>query len=397
MNNKNYQPYEQTKCFSVKLNGEMIEVISKPGLYDWDQLLPSTELLAEYQNLLPSDYVRIFGCHHGALSVFTARNLPDGKLSISDNNFIALEMTRKTLTVNNISTADLITRVDLSPDENQLYNVACIQMPKGRTLARRWLFQAYWSLKNNGRLYISGSNKSGVQSLIKDARDLFKKTQILDYKKGNRVSLHIKQSEYFSLPDWTSAPGIAFGSWVEFTVSSLDQNYKIMSLPGVFSFDHLDAGTKMLLDVIKIKPGSAVLDVGCGYGMIGLYAASHGAGWVDFIDSDLLAVASCKKTLLNNRITNSTVYTGDLLDSIASKKYDLILSNPPFHIGQAVNFQIAEAMIKQSYQVLNPEGSLTIVANRFIPYDRLIDEIFGNVSYLAETGRYYVLSGIKPR
>ena len=395
MNNKSHQQYDQEKRFSVKLFNLNIEVISKPGLHDWDQLLTSTELLAEFQRLLPSDSVHIFGCHHGALCVFTALNLPIGKLSISDNNFIALEMTCKTLETNHIYTANLITEADLPPPENQAYDCAIIQMPKGRMLARRWLFQAYQSLKNSGRLYISGSNKSGIQSFIKDTTNLFGNGQILAYKKGNRVSKHVKQSGTCTLPDWTSAPGIANGSWVEFSATIRDQNYLIRSLPGVFSFDHLDVGTKMLLEVVQIKPGCKVLDIGCGYGMIGLYAATHGAGWVDFIDSDLLAVASCKQTLAINRITNSTVYKGDLLGPVASSTYDLIISNPPFHAGRAVNFQIAEAMIKQSYHALNLDGHLIIVANRFIPYDRLVKEIFGNVSFLADTPRFYVLTGIK--
>jgi len=94
---------------------------------------------------------------------------------------------------------------------------------------------------------------------------------------------------------------------------------------------------------------------------------------------------------------NTTVLAGDLLGSVGSNKYDLILSNPPFHAGQAVDFQIAGAMIRQSYQALNPDGQITIVANRFIPYDRLINEIFGNVSCLIESGRFHVLSGKKTR
>jgi len=395
MNYKFDQPYEQEKCISMKLSGENIEVISKPGLQDWDQLLQSTELLADLQSVLPSDYVHLFGCHNGALCVFTARELPFGKLSISDNNSIALELTRKSLEANHISSAYQITGADISPDENRLYDVAIIQMPKGRMLARRWLFQAYQILKDSGRLYISGPNKSGVQSFIKDALNIFSNGQILGYKKGNRVSQHIKQPGNPTPPDWLYAPGIINGSWVEFSVTHLDQIYQISSLPGIFSFDHLDAGTKMLVDSIKIEPGSKVLDVGCGYGLIGLYAATHGAGWVDFIDSDLLAVASCKQTLSNNRIKNATVFSGDLLEPVLSHNYDLILSNPPFHAGQAVNYQIAEAMIKQSYHALNPGGCLTIVANRFIPYDRIINEIFANVSCLAETGRYYVLTGIR--
>jgi len=115
------------------------------------------------------------------------------------------------------------------------------------------------------------------------------------------------------------------------------------------------------------------------------------------IDSDLLAVASSRETLKLNHIINATVYPGDLLNDFPDSKYDLILSNPPFHAGQKVDYQIAFALIRQSFQVLNKDGQLIIVANKFIRYDHLIEEIFGNLNCLAETGKYHVLSGIKTR
>jgi 16S rRNA (guanine1207-N2)-methyltransferase len=395
MNNKIFHPYEQVKQFSMKLGNESVEVISKPGLPDWDQLLPSTELLAEYPRLLPTDRVLIYGIHHGTLSVFIARHLPLGQLSITDNNFTSLEMIGKTLAANKISSVNLLTDIDLTQVPRQRYDTVLIEIPKGRKLARRWLIQAFQVLNLGGNLYIAGSNKSGIQSCIKDAIEIFGNGRVLAYKKGNRITQLVKQADNLSLPDWAVSPGITPGTWVEFSITYSNHSYQIRSLPGVFSFDHLDEGTKMLLSVINFRPGSKVLDVGCGYGMIGLFASVLGAGWIDLVDNDMLAIASCKETLSMNQVSNSTIYTGDLLDPVGSNKYDLILSNPPFHSGQAVDFQIAEAMIRQSYQALNPDGQITIVANRFIPYDRHINEIFGNVSCLVESGRFHVLSGKK--
>jgi 16S rRNA (guanine1207-N2)-methyltransferase len=98
-----------------------------------------------------------------------------------------------------------------------------------------------------------------------------------------------------------------------------------------------------------------------------------------------------------NRITNAKVFAGDLLNPIGSNKYDLVLSNPPFHTDRAVDLQIAQALIDQSWQALNPGGQLIIVANRFIRYDHLIKAIFGNVSTLTESGKFHVLSGLKSR
>jgi len=391
------QPYEIEKLFSVKLCNEVVDVISKPGLPDWDKLLPSTQLLADYPKLHPTDRVLLFGCHNGALGVCIARHLPFGWLSIIDHNLIALDMTRKTLAANNISSANLITDIDLPQYGTQSYDAVFIQIPKGRKLTRRWLLQAYQGLIPGGYLYISGSNKAGIQSSIKDGMELFGNGRILAYKKGNRISQFVKQPEASSPPNWALAPGIKPGTWFEFSITISDHCYQIRSLPGVFSFDRQDAGTQMLLSASKVKPGSKVLDVGCGYGLIGLFASIQGAGWVDLVDYDLLAISSCKETLSINRIMNTTVLAGDLLGSVGSNKYDLILSNPPFHAGQAVDFQITEAMIRQSYQALNSDGQITIVANRFIPYDRLINEIFGNVSCLIESGRFHVLSGKKTR
>jgi 16S rRNA (guanine1207-N2)-methyltransferase len=397
MNKKITQPYEQEKQFSVNLCNKAIQVTSKPGLPDWDQLLPSTQLLADYPKLLSTERVLLFGCHNGALGVSIARHLTLGRLSITDNNFIALEMTRKTLAANNISSTNLITEIDLPYNGTHSYDVVYIQIPKGRKLTRRWLLQAFQALVPGGYLYISGSNRAGIQSSIKDGMELFGNGRILAYKKGNRISQFVKQPDASSLPSWALAPGIYPHTWFEFSITLSDQCYQIHSLPGVFSFDHLDAGTQMLFSVSNVKPGSSVLDVGCGYGLIGLYASIQGARWVDLVDNDLLAISSCKETLSINKIMNAAVLAGDLLGPIGLKKYDLILSNPPFHAGQAVDFQIAEAMIRQSYQALNPDGQMTIVANRFIPYDRLINEIFGNVSCLIESGKFRVLSGNKIR
>lgn len=390
-------PYEQVKQFSFKLLDVDVEVSSKPGLAEWDKLLPSTVLLAEHPRVLPSDHVLLMGCHHGALGVIIAQHLPVGQLSITDNNSIALEMTRRTLAANNIASVNLYPDANIPATESKKYNAVFIQIPKGRKLYRRWLFQAYQVLIPGGNVYIAGSKQVGIHSSIKDALELFGNGRIMAYKKGNRLCHLVKQLEKSSIPDWTQSPGITSGTWVEFSISISSHCYQIRSLPGVFSFDHLDEGTRILLNAVKIHAGCKVLDVGCGFGMIGLFAATHGASWVDLIDNDLLAIASSKETLAINQIYNTSVYPSDLLDRVYTNKYDLILSNPPFHAGHAVDYQIAEAIIRQSYQALNPGGQLCIVANRFIPYDRIINAIFGNVLCLAESGRFHVLSGSKSR
>jgi 16S rRNA (guanine1207-N2)-methyltransferase len=395
MNSKSIVPSTDIRKLSVKLGKEQIEVVTKPGLPEWDLVFPSLQLFAEYAKIDPTDNVLVHGCHQGALGVYLSRNLPECQLSITDYNYTVLEMAQLTLKVNNISSVNILPDIDLPQDQYQKFNTVFIQIPKGRQLARRWLVQAYNALVLGGNLYLAGPNHAGIQSVIKDAQELFGLGRNLAYKKGNRIAQFMKGFGDVPITDWVQAPGVAPHTWVEFSIPFSNHTIQIRSLPGVFSFDHLDAGTEMLLSVIHTPRGAHVIDIGCGYGIIGLFAAHQGAGLVDLVDNNLLAVAACRETLCLNRITNAKVFAGDLLNPVISNKYDLILSNPPFHTGHKVDYQIAQAMIRQSYQALNPGGQMLIVTNRFIRYDHLIQEIFGNHSILAESGKFHVLSGLK--
>jgi 16S rRNA (guanine1207-N2)-methyltransferase len=383
--------------FSVNLGEQHMEVCTTRGLPNWRLISPSTHLLSKYCQLNPSDHVLLFGSHLGSLPVYILRWMPDIHLTITDYNDTALQVTRQTLSANTIKlgSVSFITDIDLLPEWGNSQTAVLMLIPKGRALARRWLMQAFHVLKPGGRLYLAGSNRAGIQSITKDAALLFGGGSVLGYKKGNRVVEFSRQPVHPALPDWASYPGIAPHTWVEFSVTISDHSLAVRSLPGIFSHDHLDKGTSLLLNTICIPADVRVLDVGCGYGIIGLSAAVKGASLVHLVDNNLLAVAACRETMALNNINNAEVFSGDLLDPVAAYKYDLILSNPPFHAGQAVDYQIAQAMIAQSHQALKPGGQLVIVANRFIRYDRLIKEIYGNVSIPAETGIFHLLSGLK--
>ena len=75
-----------------------------------------------------------------------------------------------------------------------------------------------------------------------------------------------------------------------------EASYTIVTMPGVFSWDHLDDGTDLLLDHLGVEPDMDVLDMGCGYGIIGLAAARAGARVV-MVDDDLLAVRCARASV----------------------------------------------------------------------------------------------------
>jgi len=385
-------PYYQPQTFHADLAGQAIQFVSKPGLPGWDNVSPGAALLADAVQAPPAGQILLLGSGHGALAAILAHRVPQGWLWAADSLASALAMTHKTLEINQVHNAQVLTSLSLAPGTCQ---AAAMLLPKGRKLARRWLLQAHAALAPGGAFYLAGANDEGIQAVLKDAAQLFGTAGILGYKKGHRAARMLKPHSPLPLPPWAAEPGIAPGTWHQFEIAIRGQSFMIHSLPGVFSYDQLDEGTALLLETLAIPQGVDVLDIGCGCGIIGMYASRLGAGRVDLVDNNLLAIEATQENLLRNQIPAAQALAGDLLELVAGRQYDLVLSNPPFHTGKEVDYQVAHTLIAHAHQVLKPGGLLTLVANRFIRYDRLMAQIFGSVQAVKETGRFHVLTSQK--
>ena len=392
--------YTQFYEREASLCGELVRYGTKPGLQAWEKLTPSSTLLAE--NILPPGNGRalLLGCGHGAAAVALARKMPAGQLWLTDASFIALQMAGETLRLNQVANAAIYSQFDALPEkvllpEAAAFDLVAINLPKGRKLAQRWLVEAHLALRPGGHLYLAGANDLGVQSAVRDAEALFGTATILAYKKGNRLARLQKQLPLLPEVEWLNEPGILPGTWHELDVEFLQGGLSLCSLPGVFSYERLDPGTKLLLEQMQVAQGERFLDLGCGYGVIGLVAAQAGAAQVDLVDANLLAVASTVENLSRLGITNARALPSDVLSAVAGERYTLIVTNPPFHAGQPVDYQVAQAFIQQSRDALEVGGRLLLVANRFIRYERLIENEFRRVSRLADTSRYHVLEAWK--
>jgi 16S rRNA (guanine1207-N2)-methyltransferase len=357
-------------------------------------ILPSEPCIAGAQNLL------VLGAEGGILLSDITKFAPISQVWATDSTVSSIIATLDTVHANNLRNVHVFPELSnpdtfLNAPPVDQFDAAIIILPKGRKVARRWLLQAYHWLADSGILYLAGANDEGIQSVAKDASELYGETNVLGYKKGSRIYRCVKTKSIDRAPEWTLEPGIALDTWNEFKAQIRGREYVIRTLPGVFSFDHLDEGTRMLLEYMQIPAGGRVLDLGCGCGVIGIVAADLGAGRVDLADDHLLSVRSSLENLRINNISNACVYASDLYKNLPAAMYDIILSNPPFHAGKSVDYEITNQLIEQSYQRLGRGGSLLIVANRFIRYERLMNQIFNNVNILQESGKFHLLSSRK--
>lgn len=123
---------------------------------------------------------------------------------------------------------------------------------------------------------------------------------------------------------------------------------------GLFSKDHIDPATEILLNAIPLLSGS-LLDLGCGYGVIGIVLAKAYGLKLTQADVNGAAVAlTVKNAKANGVITQSVI--SDCFENI-SGTFDVITLNPPIHAGKAVTYR----MYEESINHLNPGGKFFIV------------------------------------
>lgn len=348
-----------------------------------DLLNPTSALLAQSASITPGDHLLLLHSADPALArELVERVGPAGQVTALHTSYAALG------TLARVPGLIVSEAVYPDPAAHGPADVALLDLPKGREHRRAYLWTAAHTLRPGGRLFLAGANDSGAKSAIKDAAALFGSAPVLGYKSGHRIAQAIRPDPLRVPPTWEQTT-----PWQAQTraVERPEGTYTLFTMPGVFSWDHLDDGTALLLDHLHVEPDTDVLDIGCGGGIIGLAAARAGARVV-MVDDDLLAVrcaqASAHACGLAERCT---ILPSDVTGTIPDHRFDLILSNPPFHAGIDVTTGTAHRIIREAFDHLRPGGYLRIVANRFLPYDRVLREVFGSARILAETGRFYVL------
>jgi len=177
------------------------------------------------------------------------------------------------------------------------------------------------------------------------------------------------------------------------TTQLRDFDLRLTTAPGVFSHREVDTGSRLLIDAMRVSPTARVLDLGCGYGVIGIVAAKLAVrGRVVLIDPDIRATRLTEQNLAANRIENAEVVLGDGFHDLPPKsRFDVIVSNPPTHQGR----EVLDEMVDGAYKALRPRGQLYMVVNRLLSLRRKIEAVFGNTEIVARDGGFIVIRAVK--
>jgi 16S rRNA G1207 methylase RsmC len=180
----------------------------------------------------------------------------------------------------------------------------------------------------------------------------------------------------------------------ELRVHIFNQEYTFLSASGLFSKQHLDVATRLLIEKCDLSSATSVLDLGCGWGAVGILLAKKGfTGAITASDVNQRAVDYTKKNARRLHVKNITVVQSDLFASLP-ELYDCILTNPPYVAGR----ELCYLFITESYAHLRKGGNLQLVARHSKGGKMLSEkmaEVFGNVSVVAKASGFRIYKSIK--
>ena len=159
------------------------------------------------------------------------------------------------------------------------------------------------------------------------------------------------------------------------------------SAPGLFSPAHADRGTVAMLSKVEFTPGQRVMDLGCGWGLVGVLAATIcGAENIYMSDIDPSAVETARMNAARNGVEGIHFYVSDGFKSVDAAGFDIILSNPPYQ----TDFAVAKSFIEKGFNRLKVGGWMYLVVKREKWYLNKMRAVFGGAAS-EEVDGYYII------
>ena len=182
---------------------------------------------------------------------------------------------------------------------------------------------------------------------------------------------------------------------IEIVVNLLDNELTLHTRWGVFSPRSIDEGTIMLMKHIEVGVSDICLDLGCGYGPIGLALAKHCTkGEVHMVDKDFVAIELANNNANLNNLSNAKAYFSDAFLQVPNEvKFDQVISNLPAKVGR----EQLSIILYDAFDALKPGGKITVVTinglKDFIKNN--FKSVFGNYKKLKQGQKYIVSQATK--
>lgn len=238
-------------------------------------------------------------------------------------------------------------------------------------------------LSPTGRLFVAQENAHGADGLQKHLETAFGPSGVVIKYKCRVMVLAAARADPAVLARWAQNAAMRqhpeTGYWTQ---------------PGLFSWNRVDAGSRLLAEHLPEALKGAGADLGCGYGYLAcLLARKAGVTALYAVDADARAAEACRKNLAGTGVSIDTqVLWRDATAPIPEiPKLDWVVMNPPFHTQQEEDRELGQKFCEAAMKMLRSGGVLYVVANRHMPYEALLQKSARSVTLLADRDGFKIL------
>ena len=234
--------------------------------------------------------------------------------------------------------------------------LAIVCVPRAKAEARALMADAAGA----DLIVVDGQKTDGVETLLKDCRALGLAVGEALSKAHGKLAV-VKPGP--ALQEWAAKPMLVEGDF--------------QTLPAVFSADGPDRGSVLLAAALPAKLGARVADLGAGWGYLSrVILTRDGVKELDLVEAEAEALDCARVNIPDAR---AKFHWADATTFKPTRFWDSVVMNPPFHTAREADAGLGMAFIKAAQKGLSPSGSLWMVANRHLPYDKLLATLFKQV------------------
>jgi 16S rRNA (guanine1207-N2)-methyltransferase len=274
------------------------------------------------------------------------------------------------------------------------FDAALVFAPRSRERTRALYARAARRVRDGGVIVAAQANDQGARSAQADAQALLGPLQHVSRRKCRAFWRVVDRSSLDKalLAEWNALDDLR---------TILDGRY--WSRPGLFAWDRVDAASALLAEHLPATLAGRVADLGAGYGYLATEVLNRckGVTAIDLFEAEALAREPARRNLdaaiaTRGDAVASEFFWHDVTQGLP-RRYDAIVSNPPFHEGRADQPELGRAFIEAAADALDAHGELWLVANRHLPYEATLARRFGVVRSIAESGGFKVLAAAQVR
>ncbi|WP_431298165.1 methyltransferase [Tabrizicola sp. BL-A-41-H6] len=314
--------------------------------------------------------------------------LETGAFAVPDDGLIAVYRPRIGDDLSDLPQDRVVVLTGFKPDHDHFaqrfrvepappYAAAVVCLPRAKAEARALIAQAASEVRPGGLIAVDGQKTDGVDAVLKDLRGRVAVSESLSKAHGKLATFRAGPG----LEEWAARPTVIEGGF--------------QTLPGVFSADGPDRGSVLLAAALPAKLGPKVADLGAGWGFLGrAILAREGVKRLEVVEAEAAALDCARVNLPDERArfhwADATVFRPENL-------VETVVMNPPFHTSRTADLALGVSFIRAARRMLAPDGVLWMVANRHLPYDAVLTELFLTVEDAGGDGAFRVIRAAKPR